>query len=200
MTARPLIGWDIFDFSSETAARNSRKLNWKQDLNVFYQVFVFWPIGKPAAPASDWWDIFDFSSETAERNPTKHDSKQDINVLYQVCGVMFRAHRKTKIAARPLIGSDIFNFSFAADQWNSTKLDRKQDPNVLYQIFVYRAYRVSVCQSVSISVWSRSVLAFTSKPIVRYRSFFTQLLSMAKGCAFTLMQSHISKVKVIVHT
>ena len=30
--------------------------------------FLFWPIGKPAAPASDGWDIFDFSSETAERN------------------------------------------------------------------------------------------------------------------------------------
>ena len=41
MTAQHLIGWDIFDFSSETAARNSTKIHWKQDLNVFYQVFVF---------------------------------------------------------------------------------------------------------------------------------------------------------------
>ena len=32
----PLIGWDIFDFSSETAERNSMKLDRKQDLNVFY--------------------------------------------------------------------------------------------------------------------------------------------------------------------
>ena len=37
----PLIGWDIFDFSSETAERNSMKLDRKQDLNVFYQVCVF---------------------------------------------------------------------------------------------------------------------------------------------------------------
>ena len=37
----PLIGWDIFDFSSETAERNSKKLDRKQDLNVLYQVFVF---------------------------------------------------------------------------------------------------------------------------------------------------------------
>ena len=37
----PLIGWDIFDFSSETAERNSRKLDRKQDLNVLYQVCVF---------------------------------------------------------------------------------------------------------------------------------------------------------------
>ena len=38
---QPLIGWDIFDFS-ETAERNSTKLDRKQDLNVFYQVCVFW--------------------------------------------------------------------------------------------------------------------------------------------------------------
>ena len=37
----PLIGWDIFDFSSETAQRNLTKLNRKQDLNVLYQVCVF---------------------------------------------------------------------------------------------------------------------------------------------------------------
>ena len=36
----PLIGWDIFDFS-ETAERNSTKLDRKQDLNIFYQVCVF---------------------------------------------------------------------------------------------------------------------------------------------------------------
>ena len=32
----PLIGWDIFDFSSETAERNSMKLDRKQDLNMLY--------------------------------------------------------------------------------------------------------------------------------------------------------------------
>ena len=37
----PLIGWDFFDFSSETAERNSKKLDRKQDLNVLYQVCVF---------------------------------------------------------------------------------------------------------------------------------------------------------------
>ena len=37
----PLIGWDIFDFSSETAEWNSMKLDMKQDLNVLYQVCVF---------------------------------------------------------------------------------------------------------------------------------------------------------------
>ena len=47
MAAWPLIGQDIFDFSSETAEPNSMKLDRKQDLNVLYQVCVsFWPIGK----------------------------------------------------------------------------------------------------------------------------------------------------------
>ena len=52
----PLIGWDIFDFSSETAERNSMKLDRKQDLNVLYQVCVFQADrkNKMAALASDW--------------------------------------------------------------------------------------------------------------------------------------------------
>ena len=95
----PLIGWDIFDFFSETAERNSTKLDRKQDLNVLYQVCVF-----PANRKKRWppwpligWDIFDFYSETAERNSTKLDRKQDLNVLYQVC--VFRVDRKNKMAA-----------------------------------------------------------------------------------------------------
>ena len=51
----PLIGWDIFDFSSETAEQNSWKLDRKQDLNVLYQVCVFRADrkNKMAALASD---------------------------------------------------------------------------------------------------------------------------------------------------
>ena len=52
----PLIGWDIFDFSSETAERNSTKIDRKQDLNALYQVCVFRadPKNKMAALPSDW--------------------------------------------------------------------------------------------------------------------------------------------------
>ena len=51
-----LIDWDIFDFSSETAERNSTKLDRKQNLNVLYQVCVFQADrkNKMAALASDW--------------------------------------------------------------------------------------------------------------------------------------------------
>ena len=94
----PLIGWDIFDFYSETAEWNSTKLDRKQDLNVLYQVCVFGLIEKTRWPP--WpligWDIFGFSSETAEQNSTKLDRKQDLNVLYQVS--VFRADRKNKMA------------------------------------------------------------------------------------------------------
>ena len=50
------IGWNIFDFSSETAERNWTKLDRKQDLNVLYQVCVFWTDrkNKMATLASDW--------------------------------------------------------------------------------------------------------------------------------------------------
>ena len=52
----PLIGWDIFDSSSETAEQNSMKLDRKQDLNVLYQVCVFQADrkNKMAALASYW--------------------------------------------------------------------------------------------------------------------------------------------------
>ena len=82
----PLIGWDIFDFSSETADQNSRKIDKKQDLNVLYQVCVFGPIGKTRWPPLPLigWDIYDFSSETTERNLWKLDRKQDLNILYKV--------------------------------------------------------------------------------------------------------------------
>ena len=52
----PLICWDIFDFSSETAERNSMKLYRKQELTVLYQFCVFQADrkNKMAALVSDW--------------------------------------------------------------------------------------------------------------------------------------------------
>ena len=95
----PLLGWGIFDIFSETAERNSTKLDRKQDLNVLYQVCVFradWKIRWPPWPLISW-DIFDFLSETAERNSIKLERKQDLNFLYQVC--VFLADWKNKMAA-----------------------------------------------------------------------------------------------------
>ena len=68
-----LIGWDIFDFFSETAERNSTKLDRKQDLNVLYQVCVFRanPKNKMAALASDllrhvWFLVWNRGTEFNE--------------------------------------------------------------------------------------------------------------------------------------
>ena len=150
----PLIGWVIFDFSSETAEWNSTKLDRKQDLKVLYQFCVFradWKTRWPPCPLIGW-DIVDFSSETAERNSTKLDRKQDLNVLYQVC--VFRADRKNKMAA---LASDwLRHFRLLLwNRWrNSTKLDRKQDLTVLYQVCVFRADRINKMAALA-SDWLR---------------------------------------------
>ena len=111
----PLIGWAIFDFFSETAERNSTKLDRKEDLNHLYQVCVFRASRKKRWPP--WpligWEIFDFFSEIAEQNSTKLDRKQDLNVLYQVC--VFRADLKNKMAA---LASDwVRNFLLLGNPW-----------------------------------------------------------------------------------
>ena len=79
-----------FDFSSETAERNTTELDWKQYLNVLYQSCVFGTARNPRWPSRPpiCRDIFDFSSETAEPNSRKLDRKGDLNVLYQ--GDVFR--------------------------------------------------------------------------------------------------------------
>ena len=93
------VNFHIFDFSSETAERNSTKLD-RSKISTSSTKFVFFgPIGKtrwPPWPLIGWY-LFDFSSETTERNSTKLDRKQDLNVLYKVC--VFRADRKNKMAA-----------------------------------------------------------------------------------------------------
>ena len=111
---RPLIGWDIFNFSVETAEWNSTNLDRKQDLNALYKVCVFRADrkNKMAALASDCRDIFDFSSETAEPNSMKLDRKQDLNALYQVC--VFWADWKNKMAA---LASDLLRH-FRLLLWN----------------------------------------------------------------------------------
>ena len=57
-----LIGWDILDFSTETAERNLTKLDRKQDRNTLYKVCVFRADrkNKMAAMASNWLRHFRF--------------------------------------------------------------------------------------------------------------------------------------------
>ena len=76
---RPLIGWDIFNFFSETAEQNSTKLDMKQDLNILYQVCVFRADrkNKMAALASDWLRHFRLLlwNRWKEFNETWHEAR-----------------------------------------------------------------------------------------------------------------------------
>ena len=138
----PQIGWEIFEFASENAERNSMKLDRKQELNVIYQVCAF---------IYEVWFFFFFAGKSENQDSrlglwmaetvywTKHDRKQDLNVLYEVC--VFWADRKTKVAARSLIDWYIFELFSESAERNSTKLDRKQDFNVLYHVCVFLANR-----------------------------------------------------------
>ena len=108
----PLIGWDIFDFSSETAERNSAKLDRKQALNAFYHVCVF-QANREKTKWPPWpligWDIFDFSSETVKgirRNLIGSKISTPSTKF-----VFFRWIEKTKWPSWPMICWDIFNFS-----------------------------------------------------------------------------------------
>ena len=94
---RPLIGSDIFDFSSETAKRNSAKLDRKQALNAFYHVCVFQANREKNKMASDLLRHFPLLLWNCERNSTKLDRKQDRNALLQVC--VFQVDRKNEMAA-----------------------------------------------------------------------------------------------------
>ena len=95
----PLIGWDIFDFSSETAERNSTKLIRKQDLNVLDQGCVFRVDrkNKMAVLSSDWlwhfrlllWNCW------AEFNKTWQETRSQCPLP----SLFFRADQKNKIAA-----------------------------------------------------------------------------------------------------
>ena len=77
----PLIGWDIFYFSSETAERNSTKLSRLQDLNVLYQVCVF-----RAALTPDWLRHFQllFWKGWTEFNKTWQEARS-IRPLPSLC-------------------------------------------------------------------------------------------------------------------
>ena len=87
MPPKPLIGLDIFHFSSKTAERNWTKLEMKQDHNVLYQVSVFRAElkTKMAALASDWLRHFRLLlwNPWIELNKTSQEARTQI--ILQVC-------------------------------------------------------------------------------------------------------------------
>ena len=136
----PLIGWDIFDFSSETAEQNSRKLDRKQDLNVLYQVCVFSGRSKKQDGRPSLW-----LAETFSTFPLKLLNRNQWNLTGSMIAmsstkfVFFVPIRKLRWLPWPLIGWDIFDFSSETPVRNAMKLNRKQDLNIIYKVCIFRA-------------------------------------------------------------
>ena len=152
----PLIGWDIFDLSSETAEQNSTKFKRKQDLNVLYQVCVFRANRKKQDGRPGLW-----LAETFPTSPLKRLNGIQRNLTGSKIStsstkfVFFGPIGKTRWPPWPLIGWDIFDFSSETTERNSTKLYRKQDLNVLYQVCVFRADRKNKMTTLA-SDWLRN--------------------------------------------
>ena len=136
------VNFHIFDFSSETAERNSTKLDRKQDLNALYQVCVFRADRKKQDGRPGLW-----LAETFSTSPLKPLNGIQRNLTGRKIStpstkfVFFGPIGKTRWPPWPLIGWDIFDFSSETAERNSTKLDRKQDLKALYQVCVFRADR-----------------------------------------------------------
>ena len=84
----PLIGWDIFDFLSETAELNSTKHDRNQHLNVLYQVYVFQTDrkNKMTALTSDWLRHFRLLlwNRWTKFNETRQEARSQ-RVLPRLC-------------------------------------------------------------------------------------------------------------------
>ena len=95
----PLIGWDIFAFSSETAERNSTKLDRKQYLNVLYQVCDFRDDrkNKMVALASDW--LIHFGLLLWNRLTEFKETWQEARSQRPLPSLCFRGDWKNKMAA-----------------------------------------------------------------------------------------------------
>ena len=138
----PLIGWNIFNFSAETAERNSTKLDRKQDLNVLYQVCFFLgrsdkQDGRPGLGLAETFSTSPLKPQNGiQRNLTGSKISSSSTKF-----VFFWLIRKTRWPPWPLIGWDIFDFYAETAEQNLMKLDRKQDLNILYQVCVFQADR-----------------------------------------------------------
>ena len=155
----PLIGWDIFYFSSETAERNSTKFHRKQDLNVLYQVCVFRADrkNKMTALASDWLRHFRLLlwNRWTEFNETWQEARSKL-LLPSLClsgrwvTKYFRSGWSVKKVAHCTQVHDIWPFGpVVVDLSSGTteryllKLYSKQELNVLLHFCVFRADRIT---------------------------------------------------------
>ena len=103
----PLIGRDIFDFSSETAERNSTKLDRKQDLNALYQVCVFRADRKQDGRPGLWFAETFLTSPLKPLNGIQQNLTGSKIPTSSTKFVFFGPIGKTRWPPWPLIGRDI---------------------------------------------------------------------------------------------
>ena len=131
----PLIGWSIFDFSSETSELNSTKLERNQRSECPKPSLWFSDRLEKQDGHTGLWLAETFLTfplkllNEIQRNLTGIKISTPFTIL-----LFFGSIGKTRLQPWPLIGCYIFDISSETAEQNSTKLDRNQDLNVLYQI------------------------------------------------------------------
>ena len=136
-----LIGWDIFDFSSETAEWNSTKLDKARSQRPLPSLCFSGRSEKQDGRHGLWLAETFLTSSLKPLNGIQWNLTGSKISMSSTKFVFFGPIGKTRWPPWSLIGWDIFDFSSETAEWNSTKLDRKQDLNVLYQVCVFRANR-----------------------------------------------------------
>ena len=166
----PLIGRDIFDFSSGTTEPKWNLIGGKISMPSTKFVF-FGPIGKTKWPP--WpligWDIFDFSLETTEIQQNLTGSKLS---MPSTTFVFSGKSGKNNIAALASDWLRHFRLLLWNCERNSTKLDRKQDLNALYQVCVFQVDRKK--QNGRPGLWfAETFSTFPLKPLNRIQQNLT---------------------------
>ena len=141
----PLIGWEIFDFFSETAAGNSTKLDRKLDLNVLYQGCFFWWIGKPRWPS--WhlisWNIFDnFCNRWTEFSKTWQEARSQRPLSSLGC---FSGRSENQDDRPGLLLAEAFSTS-SLKPLRGIQRNRKQEFNVFCQVWIFGPIRKPKCR------------------------------------------------------
>ena len=120
---QPLIGWDIFDFFSETNEQNSTKLDRKQDINVLYKFCVFRAGREKKDGRPGLWLAETFSTSSLKSlNGIQRNLTGSKISMSSTKFVFFGPIGKTRWPPWPLIGWDIFNFFSETAERNSMNL------------------------------------------------------------------------------
>ena len=134
----PLIGWNIFDFSSETAEPNWKKLDRKQDLKVFYQVCGFFggQSEKHDCRPGLWFAETFSTSSLKPLNGIQGNLTGSKISTSSTKFVFFGPIGKTRWPPELLLSETLLTSSLKPREGI-----RKQDLNMPYQVCVFRANR-----------------------------------------------------------